>query len=122
MGLETYQRSVPMHNIWYNSFIGDGNSSAYATVDKSIPNCPMVFIQKEECVNHATKRISSNLRRFVKEYKGEKLEDGKEIGGKRTLTNARSTLQKTFMDAPFVTKKEMYPICLQRYGSISSLQ
>ena len=88
-----------MHNIWYNSFIGDGNSSAYATVDKSIPYCPVVFIQKEECVNHATKRISNNLRRFVNEYKGKKLEDGKEIGGKRTLTNARSTLQKTFMES-----------------------
>ena len=66
--------------------------------------------------------MSSNLKKLVKEYKGEKLEDGKEIGGKGILTNARLKLCKLFIDALFVTKKEMYPVCPQKYGSIGSLQ
>ena len=30
-----YQMSIPMYNIWYNPFVGDGDSSAYASVEKS---------------------------------------------------------------------------------------
>ena len=77
-----------MNNVRCNPFIGDGDSSAYATFDKSRPYGPKVSIQKEKCVNHVTKRMGSNLRRLVKKYKG-KFEDGKGIAGKRRLTDAR---------------------------------
>ena len=66
--------------------------------------------------------MNRNLKKLVKEYKGEKLEDGKEIGRKGILTNARLKLCKIFIDALFVTKKEMSPVCPQKYGSIGSLQ
>ena len=32
--LETYQQSKQKHNVWYNSFIGDEDISAYARVNK----------------------------------------------------------------------------------------
>ena len=35
--LEMYQQSIQMHNVWYNPFVGDEDSSAYATVDKNRP-------------------------------------------------------------------------------------
>ena len=52
--------------------MGDGDSSAYSTVDRERPYSPTVFIKKEECVNHITKRMGTNLRRLIKEYKGKK--------------------------------------------------
>ena len=56
----------------------------------------MVFIQKEEYVNHVTKQMSGNLRRLVKEFKGKKLEDGKDIGRKARLTNVRIDAMQNF--------------------------
>ena len=35
--LEIYQRSIPMDNVWYNSFIGDGDSSAMQRPTKADP-------------------------------------------------------------------------------------
>lgn len=85
-----------MHNIWYNTFTGDENSSTYATVDKSRPYGPVVFIRQEEYINHLTKWVVSNLRRLVKEYDGKKLEDGKGISGKKKLTNAKIDAMQKF--------------------------
>ena len=70
-------QSIQTHNVQYNPLIGDGNSRAYATVNKSRPYGPVLFIRKEECVNHVTKRIGSNLRRLMKQYKRKTLEDGR---------------------------------------------
>ena len=83
---EMYQRSVQRYNIHYNPFIGDGDSSAYSTIDRERPYDPTVFIKKEECINHVTKRIDTNLRRLIKEYKGKKHEDGKGLSGEGKLT------------------------------------
>ena len=44
-----------MHNGWYNLFIGNGDTSAYAMVDNSRPYGAVVFKQKEEWVKHETK-------------------------------------------------------------------
>ena len=53
--------------------------------------------------------MGSYLRRFIKEYKGKKLGDGKGISGEGMLTNARIDARyKIFVDMPFMTIKEMY--------------
>ena len=52
--LERYQQSIQMHNGWYNPFIGNGDTSAYAMVDNSRPYGAAVFKQKEEWVKHET--------------------------------------------------------------------
>ena len=75
--LEIYQQFIHIHNVLYNPFIGDGDSSAYATVNKSSLYGPVTFMQKEECVNYVTKWMNSNLRRLKMECKGKNLEDGK---------------------------------------------
>ena len=66
--------------------MGDGDSSAYSTVDRERPYSPTVFIKKEECVNHITKRMGTNLRRLIKENKGKKTWDGKDLSGKGRLS------------------------------------
>ena len=62
--LDIYKRSVENYNI------GDGDSSSYPAVDKERPYGAMVFVQKQKCVNHATKRMGTNLRSLLREYKG----------------------------------------------------
>ena len=87
--IEMYRRSINNYSIRYNPFIGDCDSSAYSTIDRESPYDATVFVRIEECVNHVTKRMETNLRRMVKEYKGKKLEDGKTLSRKGRLTSAR---------------------------------
>ena len=47
-----------------------------------MPYGPLYLVEKEECVNHITKRMGSNLRELLRSYKGKKLSDGKGLGGK----------------------------------------
>ena len=68
--LDIYKRSVENYNVQYSPFIGDGDSSSYSAVDKERPYGAMLFVQKQECVNHATKRMGTNLRSLLREYKG----------------------------------------------------
>ena len=68
--LTLYRRSVEKLGLRYIPYIGDGDSSGYSAVDKEKPYGPTVFIPKEECISHVTKRMGTNLRNLVKEYKG----------------------------------------------------
>ena len=66
-----YQRSVKLRKLWYIPFIGDGDSKAYTAVLKQEqPYGPAVFIPKQECVSHVTKRTGTGLRALVRDYKG----------------------------------------------------
>ena len=94
--LELYNRSVERYGIHYNPFIGDGDSSAYSTIDKQRPYGAAFFVRKEECVNHVTKRMGTNLRKLIKDLKGKKLKDGKGISGKGRLTLARVDAMQNF--------------------------
>ncbi|XP_031566223.1 uncharacterized protein LOC116301325 [Actinia tenebrosa] len=86
--VELYQRSVEK-NLRYIPFIGDGDSKAYSEVCQAHPYDPAVFIPKEECVSHVTKRMGTALRALTKECKGRKLRDGKGLTGKGSLTVKR---------------------------------
>ena len=50
-------------------YIGDGDSKAYSAVTHDQPYGPNVYIPKEECVSHVTKRMGSGLRALLKDYK-----------------------------------------------------
>ncbi|KAK3703836.1 hypothetical protein QZH41_012449, partial [Actinostola sp. cb2023] len=84
-----YQRSIAARGLRYIPFIGDGDSKSYTAVCTSQPYGPSVFIPKEECVAHVTKRMGTGLRALLKEYKGKKLADGKGLSGAGRLTLAR---------------------------------
>ena len=65
-----YQRSVQLRKLRYIPYIGDGISKAYSAVCQEQPYGAAVFIPKEECVAHVTKRMGTGLRKLVTEYKG----------------------------------------------------
>ena len=83
--IEIYNRSVDFHNLRYTGYIGDGDSSFYASVVKAAPYGD-IEIKKMECVGHIQKRMGTRLRNLRKTLKGTKLSDGKTISGQGRLT------------------------------------
>ena len=70
---QLYKRSIEKHKIRYIPFIGDGDSSLYSQICVEVPYGPSVFIPKVDCITHVTKRMGSNLRSLVCDYKGKEL-------------------------------------------------
>lgn len=65
-----YERSLRKHGMRYISFVGYGDSKSYASVTKSELYGPGVFIPKEDCIGHVTKRMGTALRKVLTDYKG----------------------------------------------------
>ena len=84
--LAHFRRLIKMYNIIYKIYIGDGDSKSYSVVSKSMPYGPSIFMEKQECTFHITKRLGTGLRALVKSCKGQRLSDGKGIGGKGKQT------------------------------------
>ncbi len=70
-----WSRSVSKNWLRYCTFVGDGDSSAYKTVQNEQPYGPDVQIITNDCVGHIQKRMGTSLRNVVASYKGQKLSD-----------------------------------------------
>ncbi len=64
-----WSRSVARHNLMYTGMLGDGDSKAHKAVVVMEPYGPDVEIVKEECLNHAHKRMGTALLKLSKEKK-----------------------------------------------------
>ena len=84
-----FERSVSTRGVRYVEYLGDGDSKGFLSVTVSKPYGDNVEIKKLECFAHVEKRIGTLLRKLITNYKGKTLEDGKKIGGKGRLTNAK---------------------------------
>ena len=70
--VEMFKRSIPLYNLKYTTYVGDGDSSSYGEV------CDAMFkkygdeyiVVKEDCVGHIQKRMGTNLRTLKKNSKG----------------------------------------------------
>ena len=71
----------------YTTYIGDGDSKGYHAVTAAQPYGADAQVVKEECIGHVQKRLGTALRNLKKEKKGQKLSDGKTIGGLGRLTD-----------------------------------
>ena len=56
-----WSRSVARHNLTYTGMLGDGDSKAHRAVVVMEPYGPEIDIVKEECLNHAHKRMGTAL-------------------------------------------------------------
>ena len=65
-----YGRSLGKHKLRCIPFVGDGHSKSYAEVRKLAPYGEAVFIPKEDCIGHVTKRMGTALRKLHTTYKG----------------------------------------------------
>ena len=83
-------RSLDKHKLRYTTFVGDGDTSAFAHVknhlnEKYGDEYPIV---KEDCIGHIQKRMGSSIRSYKNKRRGFKLSDGIAVGGSGRLTDA----------------------------------
>ena len=68
--VEIFARSAEARNHIYKTYVGDGDSKSYSVVRDSMPYGSLIYIVKEECKSHVTKRMGTGLQSIVKNYKG----------------------------------------------------
>ena len=83
--LELFKRSLD-YKIRYTSYISDGDTKSFAILSAEEPYGSDHKIEKMDCVGHVQKRLGTALRNLKTTYKGQKLSDGKTIGGQGRLT------------------------------------
>ena len=111
-----FKRSVQQFNLRFTKYLGDGDSSSFTKVQEARPYGDQVTITKLECIGHVQKRVGSRLRQLKIDWRGKKLSDGKNIGGKGRLTDAATNkLQNYFgiairtnTDSIYAMKKSIY--------------
>ena len=86
--VDMFLRYVSKNSLRYTTYVGDGDSSSFATVHAK---CLEKFgeeynVKKEECLGHVQKRMGKALLELVRTLRGQKLADGKSVGGKDRLT------------------------------------
>lgn len=93
-----YGRSLD-NNLRYKQLICDGDCKTHSLLLEQKPYGPGKEneVIKVDCVGHVQKRMGTALRNLKKDRKGEKLSDGKTIGGAGRLTKALiDTLQNYY--------------------------
>ena len=88
--IETFLRSIKKHNLCYTTYVGDGDSSAFASVKNAVllKYGDQYKIEKEDCIGHIQKRMGTALRNYKSNARGSKLSDDKGVGGQGRLTDA----------------------------------
>ena len=83
----------------YYRLIADGDSKTHAMLLEEQPY-GSIPVEKCDCIGHVQKRMGAALRKLKSSYRGQKLEDGKTIGGVGRLTDALiNSLQNYYGDA-----------------------
>ena len=68
--LAMYQRSIEKHRLIYSEYLGDGDTSFKEIVDADPYKKYHTQVIKLECCGHVQKRLKTQLRNKVKEFKG----------------------------------------------------
>ena len=85
--LRIWRRLEQKHNLRYTVMLSDGDSKAYDSVVSDKPYGQDIAIEKEDCVNHISKRMGTALRNLVATSKAQR----QSIAGKGKLTQERIT-------------------------------
>ena len=80
----TFSHSLDF-NIRYKYLISDGDAKTHTLLLQEKPYGEE-HVEKVDCVGHVQKRMGTALRELKKQYRGQKLSDGKTIGGAGRLT------------------------------------
>ena len=71
--LAIFKRSEEKNELQYTSYLGDGDSSAFISVQEAHPYGPDIQIEKLECVGHIQKRVGTRLQKLLQDHKGKVL-------------------------------------------------
>ncbi|CAB4023071.1 Hypothetical predicted protein [Paramuricea clavata] len=80
-----WSRSIELHKLRYRWMVSDGDIKAHSAVENTYTDCK---VEKLDCVGHVQKRMGKHLLNLKATTKG-KLADGKSIGGKGRLSEAK---------------------------------
>ena len=93
-------RSSIDYKLRYTSLIGDGDAKTHALLLEDKPYGDKCDVKKLDCIGHIQKRMGTALRKLPENHRGQKLSDGKTIGGQGRLTdNLINSLQNYYGDA-----------------------
>ena len=95
--IEMFLRSIDKHELMYSTFVGDGDSDCFGSVKEACEKFSHEYIVvKEECIGHVQKRLGSALREYKRKMRGQKLSDGKSVGGRKRLTDHQIDRMQNF--------------------------
>ena len=83
-----WSRSVDVTSFRYIALLGDGHAAVLDCLNTTVPY-PGITIQKEECINHVSKRMFKGLERVVKEVNAEVKVNRARVGGMDDATPAK---------------------------------
>ena len=88
-------RFIDKYNLKYAEYIGDGDSNSFGAVKKELETKygDEYQSEKEDCIDHIQKRMSSALRMYKNKFKGIVLPDGNTVGG-NTVTDMQLDIIK----------------------------
>lgn len=120
-----FGRSESKLGVRYVNYLGDGDSKGFECIAELKTYGEEVEISKLECIGHVQKRVGSRLRRLVQKTKGNKLSDGKVLGGRGRLTKFEiDQLQRYYVLAVrrnqgnlFQMKREIWAIYLHEIST-----
>ena len=85
------KRSIKNRGLKYVTFVGDGDSDTFKVVHDEMTRLygERYQVRKEECIGHIQKHMGNALRTLLRDMKGQKMSDGRSLGGKGRLTKER---------------------------------
>lgn len=94
-----FNRSMD-EKIRYKYLISDGDSKSHTLILEQQPYGSSCLVEKRDCIGHVQKSMGSALCELKSRYRGQKLSDGKTIGGVGCLTDSLiNSLQNYYGDA-----------------------
>lgn len=94
--LEMFQRSIELHNVLYENYIGDGDTKTYKHLKDAAPYGEKLQINKMECVLHVKKRMYKRARDAKKNLTHQKkAQKIREDADKEDKKPARRSYRKT---------------------------
>lgn len=85
--IEMFERSVELHNVYYEYYIGDGDTKTFKKLKDVQPYGDVVNVQKKECVLHVKKRMFKRANDAKKQLTQARKSTQKEATKKRKVKN-----------------------------------
>ena len=119
--LRIWHRSVQLNKLRYTTMLCDGDSKAFDAVVSKKPYGEITPIEKEDCINHVSKRMGTALRNLVAESRAQR----DSVSGKGKLTQEKINKIQNYYgraikdnaDDVEVAKKRIFAILLHLSSS-----
>ena len=109
-----WRRSVEKNHLRYTTMLCDGDSKSYDAVVADSPYGAAVRIEKEDCINHVSKRMGKALRDLIAVSKSQK----ESISGKGKLTQEKVVKIQNYYGRAIKDNSDNIPVLKNRIFAI----